>query len=163
MTKRLAIVVDIDETICTQFDVPVNVGIELLKQIDDERLTVFYVTARTEICRVGTETFFATYDLPGQSNILFCPDSLDSFEHKRKQHEYLARNFEVVASIGDSQEEEQASAAAGIPFCYVDPCNPAEGWLALAARIAQVNGFSENNVAGLPTIQGSTFNRASQT
>lgn len=67
---------------------------------------------------------------------IFCPDHLDSFEHKRMWHESLNREFEVIASIGDSLEEERASAAVGIPFVAVDPCKPAEAWVILEERMA---------------------------
>ena len=54
----------------------------------------------------------------------------------------LSEEFQVIASIGDSFEEEQADEAMGISFVKVDPCNPADAWIVLAARIAEFGGFT---------------------
>lgn len=58
--------------------------------------------------------------------------------NKLKRHELLSRDFNVIASIGDSFEEEQAAAASGIPFVHVDPCKPADGWAILDGRITEL-------------------------
>jgi len=138
--KQPAIIVDLDETLCTQFDVPVESGVAVLRRIDQIKLQVHYVTARTAICREGTERFVRAHRLPGIQNVHYCPESIDSREHKRRLHEALSREFEVIASIGDSFEERQAAATAGIYFVEVDPCEPAGAWSILADRIA---GFGE--------------------
>lgn len=139
---QLAIIVDLDETLCTQFDVPVQAGVEVLQRADQLGIQVRYVTARTTICREATERFLAVNRLPGVQNVHFCPDSVTSAEHKRKQHELLSREFKVVASIGDSSEEELAAAAAGVLFVRVDVQRPAIGWLNVANRIAELGGFN---------------------
>lgn len=140
LEKQPAIIVDLDETLCTQFDVPVQSGVEVLRRIDQFKLHVHYVTARTAICREATERFVRAHHLPGIQNVHYCPESIDSLKHKRRLHESLSREFEVIASIGDSFEEQRASAAAGIYFVAVDPCEPAGAWSILAQRIA---GFGE--------------------
>jgi hypothetical protein len=62
-------------------------------------------------------------------------------EHKRKLHAALTQDFKVIASIGDSLEEEQAAAEVGIPFVKVDPCRPEDAWDKLGDRIAEVGCF----------------------
>ncbi len=89
MKKPLAVIVDLDETLCTQFDVPVETGIGVLRRMDERRVQVHYVTARTSVCREATERFLAAHGLPGSQNIHLCPDHLDSFEHKRMWQESL--------------------------------------------------------------------------
>ena len=139
--KHLALIVDLDETLCAQIDVPVEAGVGVLRRIDELKLEVHYVTARTNICREATERFLREHRLPGSHNVHYCPDRITSLEHKQKQHESLSRRFHVVASIGDSSEEQEAARAAGIPFYLVDPCKPAPGWTALADRIAEIGGL----------------------
>jgi len=68
-------------------------------------------------------------------------ESLGSLEHKRRLHGALTRECEVIASIGDSFDEEQAAAEFGIHFVAVDPCEPTGAWAALAERIAELGGF----------------------
>jgi len=143
MSKPFAIIVDIDETICTQFDVPIEVAVEVLQRIDERKLHVHYVTARPEVCGTATANFITADRLPGALNVWMCPDVLDSLAHKRKQHDLLKEKFEVIASIGDSAEEEEASAAAGIPFVAVDLYDPRPAWTTLAARIVEVGGFRD--------------------
>jgi predicted secreted acid phosphatase len=140
--KPLAIIVDLDETLCTQFDVPVDTGVELLRRVDQHTLQVHNVTARTEVCREATERFIGEHRLPGSRNVHYCPIDVRSLEHKRERHELLSQEFRVIASIGDSFEEEQAAEAMGISFVKVDACNPADAWIVLAARITEFRGFT---------------------
>jgi hypothetical protein len=79
----------------------------------------------------------------GSQNVHYCPAYTASLEHKRAQHLSISRRFDVIASIGDSVEEEEASKIAGIPFISVDPCDPAQAWAAIAERIAEFHGFEE--------------------
>src|ERR1017187_9867315 len=51
LEKQLAIIVDLDETLCAQFDVPVQAGVGVLRRVDQIKLQVHYVTARTTACR----------------------------------------------------------------------------------------------------------------
>jgi hypothetical protein len=139
--KKLAIIVDLDETLCTQFDVPVEAGIGVLQRIDPFKLQVHYVTVRTAICRDATETFLRAHRLPGCDNVHYCPIPVSSLEHKRSQHELLSTNFAVVASIGDSFEEEQAATALGMRFMAVNPLKPSEAWMLLEERIAEFGGL----------------------
>ncbi len=135
--KQRAIIVDLDETLCTQFDVPIDAGVKVLQRIDESKLHVHYVTARTIVCREGTEKFIRVNRLPGARNVHYGPDSLSSFEHKRRLHESLSREFEVIASIGDSLEEQRAATGLGIYFVEVDPCEPSSAWANLAERLAE--------------------------
>ena len=136
-----AIIVDIDETLCTQFDVPVESAISVLRRIDELKLEVHYVTARTSVCRVATEKFIRAYRLPGVQNVHYCPAGISSLEHKRMQHQSLGQELRVLASIGDSFEEELAAAAVGIPFVMADPFGLGDAWTNLADRIAEAGGF----------------------
>ncbi len=95
--KQPAIIVDLDETLCTEFDVPIQSGVELLRRISQTEVEVHYVTARTAICSHGTEKFIQLHRLPGLGNIHYCPESLNSFEHKRRSHHSLNKEFEVPA------------------------------------------------------------------
>src|SRR5215831_13064008 len=138
MNTQLAIIVDLDETLCTCFDVPVQVGIDVLNRIDETRIRVHYVTSRTTVCLAATERFLEEHQLPGAKNVHFCPIETRSYDHKRRLHNSLGQEFNVIASIGDSFEEEEAAEAAGIPFIEVDPCQPSTAWSILAQRIADL-------------------------
>jgi len=74
----LAIIVDLDETLCTQFDVPVENGVGVLRRVDQLKLQVHYVTARTPVCRDATARFIAEHRLPGSQNVHYCPGSISS-------------------------------------------------------------------------------------
>ena len=52
---------DLDETLCTQFDVRVECGTDVLRRIDWLTLEVRYVTARAVSCREGTEKLIQTH------------------------------------------------------------------------------------------------------
>lgn len=135
--KQLAVVVDLDETLCTAFDCPVPAGVDLLARVDRARLAVHYVTARTAVSREGTEKFIADHRLPGWRNVHYCPTWQGSREHKRDVHLRLAREYRVVASIGDYDGEEgEAARAAGVPFVLVDPARPMAGWSEFEAILA---------------------------
>jgi hypothetical protein len=55
--RRLAVIVDLDETLCCQLDVPVEPGVAVLHRINEARLQVHYVTSRTIVSRNVTEKF----------------------------------------------------------------------------------------------------------
>jgi phosphoglycolate phosphatase-like HAD superfamily hydrolase len=150
MEKQLALIVDLDGTLCTDFDIPVAMGVEVLKQIDERKTKVHYVTARTGVCRDDTEVFLKEQGLPGAQNVHYCPDGVDGYEHKRVCHHSLAHEFLVIASIGDSDKEAIASQAAGIPFVAVDPRRPEPAWSILRERIAAAGGFLNNCAATGP-------------
>jgi hypothetical protein len=135
--KQLAVIVDLDETLCTGFDCPVPAGVDLLTRVDRARLVVHYVTARTTVSREGTEKFIEDHRLPGWRNLHYCPKWQGSPEHKKQVHLRLAKEFHVLASIGDYEGEEGVAArAAGIPFILVNPARPNEGWEKLASLLA---------------------------
>ena len=140
-SDQLAVIVDLDETLCCQIDVPIEPGVAVLRRINETRLQVHYVTARTSFSRNITEKFLQRHRLPGGQNVHYCPTEITSLEHKRRLHQSLSQRFSVIASIGDSFEEEEAARAAGILFVSVDPCNPASAWTVLADRIAAFSGF----------------------
>ena len=116
MDRQFASIVDLDETVCTCFDVPVVAGVGVLTRIDEDMLQVHYVTARTPVCRLVTERFMEEHRLPGANNIHYCPTETSSYEHNRVSHQSLSLAFRVIASVGDSFEEEEAAKAAAIPF-----------------------------------------------
>src|ERR1041385_5004934 len=97
--KRLALIVDLDETLCTLFDCPIAEGVELLRRLDRTRVEVHYVTARPEVSRKLTEQFLGDPRLPGWRNLHLSPTIIGSREHKLKVHLRLAREYQVVASI----------------------------------------------------------------
>src|SRR5689334_15407159 len=118
-TRPRAVICDLDETLCTLFDLPITVATELLRRLG-RAVEVHYVTARTEQRRAGTEKFLSDHRLPGWKNLHLCPLWQSSYQHKRDVIARLAREYEVLFSIGDSGEEEEASVAAGVPFLRVD-------------------------------------------
>jgi hypothetical protein len=133
-----AIICDIDDTLCTLFDQPILTACRWLAQLD-RSIEVHYVTARPEASRKGTEKFLADQRLPGWRNIHFCPDWQSSRTHKTEVMARLARQYAVVVSIGDHDEDEQASRAAGIPFVRVNDDNVDQAWLEVA-RLVTASG-----------------------
>ena len=99
--RTRAIICDIDDTLCTQFDQPILTACRWLAQLD-RSVEVHYVTARPEASRKGTEQFLADQRLPGWRNIHFCPDWQSSRTHKTEVIARLARQYAVV-SIGDHE------------------------------------------------------------
>lgn len=140
-----AVVVDLDETLCASFHHPVRAGVEVLRRLDAERVHVFYVTARTTKSQAGTERFMQEHGLPHPANVIYSPVLTSSREHKLKCHLDLASRFRVLASIGDADEEEEASAAAGIPFVRVDVCRPQLAWAELETLLGSVFGVADQS------------------
>jgi phosphoglycolate phosphatase-like HAD superfamily hydrolase len=132
---EFALIVDLDETLCVSFHHPVVAGVEVLRRIDPGRVAVFYVTARTTASKRGTDVFLLLHDLPHPANVLYAPFHTSTRDHKRACHLDLARRFRVLASIGDADEEAEASAAAGIPFVRVDVNRPELAWAELEAAL----------------------------
>src|SRR5262249_5036622 len=140
--KRLALIVDLDDTVCTGFSCPLRAALDVLLRVHRQKVEVHYVTARTEVSRKGTDEFIAEHKLPGYRNVHYCPRSQSSKRHKGEVHVRLAREYQVIASIGDLDEEEgAASRAAGVAFVLVDRDNPAVAWAAVAVLIEAVQGF----------------------
>jgi ribonucleotide monophosphatase NagD (HAD superfamily) len=140
--KPLGLIVDLDETVCTSFSIPIRDAVEVLLRLDRRKVTVHYVTARTEISREGTDRFIVDHKLPGWRNVHFCPNWQGPLRHKTDAHTKLAREHRVIASIGDTHEEEgEAARLAGITFVLVERGNAAPAWKAVAELIASVNGF----------------------
>ena len=146
--KRLALIVDLDDTVCTGFACPLRAALDVLLRVHRQRVEVHYVTARTEVSRKGTDEFIAEHRLPGYRNVHYCPKWLGSKRHKAEVHARLAREYRVIASIGDLDEEEgEASRAAGVTFVLVDRDDPAPAWAAVAALVEAAQGF---RVEGVP-------------
>lgn len=140
--KRLALIVDLDDTVCTGFACPLRAALDVLARLHRQRVEVHYVTARPESSRRGTEDFLAEYRLPGHRNVHYCPNWKSSRRHKAEVHATLAREYRVIASIGDTDEEEgEASRLAAVPFVLVDRDNPFVAWAAVAELILAVEGF----------------------
>ncbi len=133
MPCSLSIIVDLDETLCVTFHHPVVKGVEVLRRIDRSLVQVFYVTARTTASKRGTDVFLLLHDLPHPANVLYTPFHTSTRDHKLNCHVDLAARFRVLASIGDADEEAEASAAAGIPFVRVDMDRPELAWAELEA------------------------------
>jgi hypothetical protein len=133
--RTRAIICDIDDTICSGFDVPFRIAVEVLCGID-RAIEVHYVTARPEAARAGTERFLQEHRLPGWRNLHFCPSWQSSRLHKSETIARLARLFQVLASIGDHDEEEQASRAAGVSFVRVTDETVEQAWRELARLLS---------------------------
>ncbi|MDB5306366.1 MAG: hypothetical protein JWO38_568 [Gemmataceae bacterium] len=141
-TKMLALIVDLDETICTNFDCPIREAVAVLVRIDRQKLAVHYVTARMDVSRDGTDRFVMEHRLPGWRNVHYCPKWQGSRSHKAQVHVHLAREHRVIASVGDTDEEEgEAARLAGVPFVLVDRDNAVPAWVAVHELIEAVNGF----------------------
>jgi predicted secreted acid phosphatase len=140
--KRLALIVDLDDTVCTGFACPLRAALDVLSRVHRQKVEVHYVTARTELSRKGTDEFIAEHKLPGYRNVHYCPKWQGTKRHKTEVHARLAREYQVIASIGDLDEEEgEAARAASVTFVLVDRDNPAPAWAAVAALIEAVQGF----------------------
>jgi phosphoglycolate phosphatase-like HAD superfamily hydrolase len=125
--KTRAIICDIDDTLCTGFDLPILAAVQFLAALD-RAIDVHYVTARPEASREGTERFLADHRLPGWRNLYFCPTWQSSRTHKTEVMARLAKQYQVLVSIGDHDEDEAASRAAGVPFVRVTDDNVEEAW-----------------------------------
>lgn len=140
--KRMVLIVDLDDTVCTGFACPLRSALDVLLRVHRQKVEVHYVTARTELSRKGTDDFLAEYRLPGYRNVHYCPKWHSTKRHKTELHAKLAREYQVIASIGDLDEEEGAAArAASVAFVLVDRDNPGTAWAAVAALIEAVQGF----------------------
>jgi hypothetical protein len=133
--KPHAIICDIDDTICVGFDQPILAAVRVLAALD-RAIEVHYVTARPEASRAGTERFLMEHRLPGWRNLHFCPSWQSSRAHKVEVIARLARQHRVIVSVGDHDEEEQASLAAGVAFVRITSDRGEEGWSEVEARIA---------------------------
>lgn len=140
--KRLALIVDLDDTVCTGFACPLRAALDVLARLCRRTVEVHYVTARTDVSRKGTDDFLAEHRLPGYRNVHYCPNWQGTKRHKLEIHARLAREYQVIASIGDTDEEEgEAARAAGVPFVLVDRDRPDGAWAALAELILAAEGF----------------------
>jgi hypothetical protein len=133
--RTRALICDIDDTICVQFDQPIVEAVAFLAALD-RSIEVHYVTARPEASRPGTETFLSDARLPGWRNLYFCPSWQATREHKTMVMTKLAKQYQVIASIGDHDEDEAASLAAGVPFVRVRDGNHGDVWTEVAWLIA---------------------------
>ena len=133
--KSKAIICDIDDTICVQFDQPIAVACRILAALD-RAIHVHYVTARPEQSRPGTESFLAEHRLPGWRNLHFCPTWKSTRVHKMEVIARLAKEHAVVLSVGDSEEEEVASLAAAIPLVRIRDGNHEQAWEEVAQLLA---------------------------
>jgi predicted secreted acid phosphatase len=141
--KPLALIVDLDETVCTNFDCPIRAAVAVLVRVDRRKVAVHYVTARTDVSRAGTDRFVMEHRLPGWRNVHYCPKWQGSRSHKAQVHTHLAKEHRVIASVGDTDEEEgEAARLAGIPFVLVDRDNAVPAWAAVHELIEAVRGFS---------------------
>ena len=127
--KDLAVICDLDGTLCVSFDEPIESGCTVLRSLTG--IQVHYVTARPEASRRATTEFLDRCRLPYRANVHFCPDS------KRHNVAKLARDFAVLVSIGDSDEDRDAAHAAGTRFVRICRDDAAAGWAQAAARIRE--------------------------
>ncbi|MEW6209766.1 MAG: hypothetical protein AB1631_15490, partial [Acidobacteriota bacterium] len=116
--KTKAIVCDIDDTILKSFDQPIESACRILGALD-RAIEVHFVTSRPESSRANTEAFIEANRLPGIRNLHFCPNWKSSRDHKAHIISELAKEFDIVASIGDADEDEWASRQNGVVFIRV--------------------------------------------
>jgi hypothetical protein len=133
--RTRAIICDLDDTLCTCFDVPLAHGCRFLAALD-RSVEVHYVTARPEASRAGTEKFLADHRLPGWRNVHYCPSWQSARQHKHEVIARLARMYAVLVSIGDHDDEADASAAVGVPFVRVADDNHEQAWHQVALLVA---------------------------
>jgi len=145
--KRRAIICDIDDTLCTDFDCPLLAAVRTLAALD-RSIEVHYVTARPEGSRPGTEQFLAEHRLPGWRNLHFCPSWKSTRQHKTEIMARLAREYHVVVGVGDHDEDEAASVAASIPFVRVTDDTLEEAWIEVARLIAESSPPESREVSG---------------
>ncbi|HEX4609982.1 MAG TPA: hypothetical protein VH092_17445 [Urbifossiella sp.] len=140
--KPLAVVVDLDDTVCTGFDCPISAAVAVLARIDRQKVAVHYVTARTDVSRAGTDRFIMEHRLPGWRHVHYCPKWQGSRSHKAQVHVHLAKEYRVIASIGDLDDEEgEAARLAGIPFVLVDRNNAVPAWAEVEKLLDAVGAF----------------------
>jgi hypothetical protein len=142
--RTRALICDIDDTLCVGFDCPLPAAVRALAALD-RSIEVHYVTARPEASRAATERFLVEQRLPGWRNLHFCPTWQSSRAHKAEVIARLARQYRVVASIGDHDEEAEASRAAGVPFVRVSGDNDEEAWRQVANLVAAAHDKGEGD------------------
>jgi predicted secreted acid phosphatase len=146
--KPLAIICDIDETLCAEFDRPLAHACSVIAKVN-RAVEVHYVTARPEASKKGTEGFLCDQRLPGWRNVHFCPSWRSTREHKTEVMCRLAQQYQIIVSIGDADEDEHASQAANVPFVRVTETNAVEGWDKIAWLIARATQDVEDPLARL--------------
>lgn len=132
-----AIICDIDETLCTEFDVAFPFACRILSELD-RAISVHYVTSRPEEARSGTLKFLEGHRLPGWDNLHFCPRWKSSRQHKAEAMGQIAHDFDVLFSIGDADEDEEASLQAKIRFIRVSLDYPEGAWEEAASILEEL-------------------------
>jgi hypothetical protein len=148
MSKPLAIICDIDETLCTELDRPIRAACQAIARLH-RAIKVHYVTARRETARMVTEQFLCDLRLPGWQNLHLCPTWQSTHEHKLAVTSRLARDYSVIVSIGDAEEDERASRAAGVPFVRVAETNHEDAWRKVSELVERATEGVEDPPAGL--------------
>jgi len=133
-SRQRAIVCDIDDTICTEFDRPITIACEVLRRIS-HTIQVHYVTSRPEESRAGTESFIDEYRLPGSRNVYFTPDYKSSLQHKTDVIRRIAKEYDLIASIGDADEDANAAKKAGVQFVRVRHEHAEAAWSELEEMV----------------------------
>ena len=105
--------------------------------VQDRGALGYQALEQAELGLIGEE-----HKLPGWRHVHYCPKWQGSRSHKAQVHAELARQYRVIASIGDLDEEEgEAARLAGVPFVLVDRNDPAPAWLAVGEMVAGAGGF----------------------
>lgn len=132
--KRPVLICDLDESLCSEFSVPVRAGCELLRRLAG-KIEVHYLTARSEVSRAGTLKFLKENRLPDADNLHLCPSWKSPRQHKIEVMKRLVEKGRTALSIGDSEEDEEAAQAAGVPFLKVGLERPEADWAEVARRL----------------------------
>jgi predicted secreted acid phosphatase len=125
--KPKTLICDIDETLCTQFDQPIEEALTTIEQLP-KGFPIHYVTARPESAKEPTIEFLERCGLPTPERLYLCPNWSSTLRHKCRVFQDIAQEYDVLYSIGDASEDEQASEQAAIPFLKIDLEAPAESW-----------------------------------
>jgi predicted secreted acid phosphatase len=125
---------DIDETICTEFNCPVEPAVRVLRRLKGA-VEVFYVSARPQASRGSTQNFLEKQGLPTTKNLHLCPDGWSTLRHKTETMKKVAASRKVLLSVGDSDEDQRAASAAGVKFLQVDPRRFEESWRQIEAAL----------------------------
>ncbi|HAA54030.1 MAG TPA: hypothetical protein DCE42_04710 [Myxococcales bacterium] len=135
--KQPAIVCDIDETLCTQFDHPIVPAIRLLRQLAPP-IILLYLTARPEGTKDATVSFLEAQHMPFVQHLYLCPHWQSTTQHKCAKMRSFAKEYNVLLSIGDAEEDQLASEAANIPFARISLEDPAGSWHQLTPRLQEI-------------------------
>ena len=133
MSKPLAIICDIDETLCTEFDRPIRTACQVLAGLHQAIRCITSRLGRT--ATEGDRGISLRPALAGLAEPVLLPDLAVDARPQDGRDVPLAKEYVVIVSIGDADEDEQASRTAGVPFVRVRDTNVEAAWKEIAALV----------------------------